>query len=51
MRKRNFKKQPAKMLPKTEDEISKKYKLENMNVNEYFDYVEKEVFLDDYLEA
>ena len=50
MRKRNFKKQTNKILPKTEDEINKKYKLSNLNVDEYFDYIEKEFFLDDYLE-
>jgi hypothetical protein len=50
MRKKNNKKQLNKILPKTEDEINQKYKIKNINVNEYFDYIEKEKFLDDYIE-
>jgi hypothetical protein len=51
MKKKNFKKYPTKILPKTEDEINAKYKLSNINLNEYFDYLEKEIFLDDYMDA
>jgi hypothetical protein len=35
-------------LPKTEEEINNKYKIKNINFDEFIDYLEKEVFLDDF---
>lgn len=38
------------MIPQTEEEINKKYKLQNLNVDEYLDFIEKEMYLYEYLE-
>lgn len=47
MLQRNFKKQPLKMLPSSEEEINRKYNLKNLNFDEFLDYFEKDVFMSD----
>ena len=42
-----FKKQPFKMLPSSDEEINRKYNLKNLNFDEFLDYFEKEVFMND----
>lgn len=38
------------MLPTTEEEINKKFNLKNINIDEFYDHIEKEISMDDYLE-
>ncbi len=50
MQKRNFKKNPTKMLPRTEAEINEKYKLQKLNFDEFYDFFEKEIILNDFID-
>ena len=38
------------MLPRTEEEINNKYKLQNLNLEEFYDFFEKEIMLNEFIE-